>query len=103
MRANVWEYCNPEGEIEIPKALKFPRVSDYRVDQPLTKLLFEPTAGARATLYRPVARQAIDFDEPSPDQKVSFKTKLNAYQMEEKLVENIRQGINCRYCLEIIG
>ena len=84
IKANVWEYVNPDESEPKPKLGRRPHVSSYMIDEDTRT---EESAATKA--FRP----AIDYDELSEVQQRSFQMKITTYKMDEKEVEKTSHGL----------
>jgi hypothetical protein len=87
VRANVWEYVDPQGTKQEPTNGECPDVSDYAV--PLQSTITVRPDQDSAPRIRP----ARDFNELSAAQKESLKINIATWELKERRINKIAKGM----------
>jgi hypothetical protein len=87
VRANVWEYVDPQGTKQEPTNGECPDVSDYAV--PLESTITVRPDQDSAPRIRP----ARDYSELTSEQKDSLKVNIATWELKEKRINKIAKGM----------
>jgi hypothetical protein len=87
VRANVWEYVDPQGTKQEPTNGECPDVSDYAV--PLESTITVRLDQDSAPRIRPVR----DYSELTSEQKDSLKVNIATWELKEKRINKIAKGM----------
>lgn len=88
-KADVWEFCDPEGTLAVPALPIPPSLSDYLIDEASGA----STPATAASSDPPVRRPAVRYGELTPDQRDEWKMEMQTFQMLEKSRDRINHSL----------